>query len=114
MRNRFLAIIPSEAKRSRGIPRSSSKAVKRDPSTSLGMTIVGAAFILLLTSSASAQTDAQFVKANQDYAQGNFKEAIAGYETLVRAREWSANLFYNLGNAYFRTQDFGHAILNYE
>jgi len=24
------------------------------------------------------------------------------------------NLFYDLGNAYFRTGDFGHAILNYE
>ena len=69
---------------------------------------------LFLALPAFAQTDAQFAKANQDYAQGNFKEAIAGYEALVQSREWSPNLFYNLGNAYFRTQDFGHAILNYE
>jgi tetratricopeptide (TPR) repeat protein len=61
-----------------------------------------------------AQSDAEFAKANQDYAQNNFKEAISGFETLVRSGQWSANLFYNLGNAYFRAGDFGRAILNYE
>jgi tetratricopeptide (TPR) repeat protein len=61
-----------------------------------------------------AESDAEFAKANQDYAQNNFKEAISGYETLVRSGQWSANVFYNLGNAYFRAGDFGRAILNYE
>jgi tetratricopeptide (TPR) repeat protein len=61
-----------------------------------------------------AQPDADFTKANQEYAQSHFKEAISGYEALVRAEQWSATLFYDLGNAYFRTGDFGHAILNYE
>jgi len=68
----------------------------------------------VLTSSAFAQLDSDFAKANQDYAQGNFKEAISGYKTLVGSGQWSANLFYDLGNAYFRTGDFGRAILNYE
>src|SRR5712675_2706395 len=64
--------------------------------------------------SAIAQPDIGFAKANQEYAQGNFKGAIASYEALVRAGQWNANLFYDLGNAYFRTRDFGRAILNYE
>ena len=64
--------------------------------------------------SAIAQPNAEFAKANQEYAQGNFKEAIASYEALVRADQWNANLFYDLGNACFRTRDFGRAILNYE
>ena len=68
----------------------------------------------LLGSSAFAQPHADFAKANQEYAQGHFKEAISGYEALVRAGQWSANVFYDLGNAYFRTGDFGRAILNYE
>src|SRR5256886_8245127 len=74
------------------------------------------AFLLcaVSTSSAFAQLDSDFAKANQDYAHGNFKEAISGYKTLVGPGQWSANLFYDLGNAYFRTGDFGHAILNYE
>jgi tetratricopeptide (TPR) repeat protein len=65
-----------------------------------------------VAASAFAETD--FGKANQEYAQGHFKEAIGGYEALVRSGQWSANLFYDLGNAYFRTGDFGRAILNYE
>ncbi len=67
-----------------------------------------------LIPSVFAQSDAQFAKANQEYADRNFKEAIDGYDQLVRSGQWSANLFYDLGNAYFRVGDFGHAILNYE
>jgi tetratricopeptide (TPR) repeat protein len=67
-----------------------------------------------LISSAFAQPDAEFLKANQSYAEGRFQDAIKGYEALVQSRDFSANLFYNLGNAYFRAADPGAAILNYE
>ena len=70
--------------------------------------------ILCLFVATSAFAQAEFAKANQDFAQGDFKKAIAGYEALVHEGQWNANLFYNLGNAYFRTRDFGRAILNYE
>src|SRR5207249_9673837 len=88
-------------------------------STLLGMTRGTAlAFFLCInfaiTSSAFAQSDAQFTKANQEFAEGHFKEAISGYEALIRSGQWSANVFYDLGNAYFRTGNFGRAILNYE
>lgn len=62
---------------------------------------------------ANAQSDA-FAKANQKYAAGNFREAIASYESLVKAGEFSAAVFYDLGNAHFRAGDSGKAILNYE
>jgi tetratricopeptide (TPR) repeat protein len=80
---------------------------------------VSACFIAILCSAVSAassfaQAEGDFTNANQEYAQGHFAEAISGYEALVRAGQWSANLFYDLGNAYFRVGDFGHAILNYE
>src|SRR5438067_10146754 len=64
--------------------------------------------------SAFAQSETEFTKANQEYAEGHFKEAIDRYEALVRSGQWSANLFYDFGNAYFRTGDFGRAILNYK
>ena len=84
--------------------------IQRDPSTRLGMTgnQLPAIFFCLyfaIASSVFAQPDAEFAKANQEYAQGNFKEAIASYEALVRADQWNANLFYDLGNAYFRTRE---------
>jgi tetratricopeptide (TPR) repeat protein len=76
--------------------------------------LVSATACLLLASSAFAQSDAPFAKANAEYAAGHFKEAIDSYEQLARSGQWSANLFYDLGNAYFRVNDFGRAILNYE
>src|SRR5437773_12124128 len=63
---------------------------------------------------ASSFAQMDFDKANQECAQGHFKVAIDGYEALARSGQWSANVFYDLGNAYFRTGDFGRAILNYE
>ena len=63
---------------------------------------------------ASAQASPQFAKANQEYAAGDFNAASRDYEELVRARQDTPNLFYNLGNAYFRKKDFGRAILSYE
>ncbi|HEV2842171.1 MAG TPA: tetratricopeptide repeat protein [Chthoniobacterales bacterium] len=56
----------------------------------------------------------EFAKANQDYSEGHFQEATDGYQNLIRSGHWNANLFYNLGNAWFRLGNFGEAILNYE
>lgn len=55
-----------------------------------------------------------FEAANRAYEQGKFSEAKIGYEKLVEAGEWSANLFYNLGNADHRLGAPGRAILDYE
>jgi tetratricopeptide repeat protein len=74
------------------------------------------AIALCLTTPVRAETQAEtaFAKANADYSAGHFAEAVKGYESLVRGHHWSANVFYDLGNAYFRTGDVGRAILNYE
>src|SRR5437588_12679129 len=58
--------------------------------------------------------DDLFANANTEFAAGNFKAAIADYQAVVGSGEWSPNLFYDLGNAYFRHGDFGRAILNYD
>ena len=78
--------------------------------------LVVAGFLCLTIAPRSYATgaDAAFAKANSDYAAGRFREAIAGYESLAKDRQWSASLFYDLGNACFRVGDRGRAILNYE
>lgn len=80
------------------------------------MKLLTLAFLWLAGASILLAQDpvAQFAKADQNYASGEFKAAITDYEELVRAGQDAPNLFYNLGNAYFRQKDFGHAILNYE
>lgn len=64
--------------------------------------------------SARADQNSGFAKANQDYSEGHFQEAVDGYQNLINTGQWSANLFYDLGNASFRLGDFGEAILSYQ
>jgi tetratricopeptide (TPR) repeat protein len=52
--------------------------------------------------------------ANDAYHTGKYDEAKVDYLRLVQAGQYSANLFYNLGNAWFKSGDQGRAILNYE
>jgi tetratricopeptide (TPR) repeat protein len=78
---------------------------------------VGIAAILLgcaTAQSVHAEKNPAFARANQDYSEGHFQDAVDGYQTLVKSRQWNANLFYNLGNAWFRLGNFGESILNYE
>lgn len=62
-----------------------------------------------------AQTPEQvFDQANQLYQQNKFTEARDAYESIARNGFASGELYYNLGNSYYKTGDVGKAILNYE
>ena len=52
--------------------------------------------------------------ANIAYQKLNYDSAIVLYEKLVIANTISTEVYYNLGNAYFKKGDFAKAILNYE
>jgi tetratricopeptide (TPR) repeat protein len=52
--------------------------------------------------------------ANEAYQKGKYEEAKVDYIQLAGTHEYSADLFYNLGNAWFKLGDQGRAILNYE
>ena len=54
-------------------------------------------------------------KANADaeYNKGNYQQAIKDYEEILK-RGVSADIYYNLGNAYYRTDNIPQAILAYE
>jgi hypothetical protein len=51
---------------------------------------------------------------NQFYSQGNYKAAIEQYERLVQLPFSNELVYYNLGNAYFKNNQLGSAILNFE
>lgn len=55
-----------------------------------------------------------FFQANTLYAEGNYPAAIQAYEQLLVSGLESAPLYFNLGNAYFKTGENGQAILQYE
>jgi tetratricopeptide (TPR) repeat protein len=58
--------------------------------------------------------DQVFHEANQLYQQGKTSEARRLYESIVQNGFESGHLYYNLGNACYKTGDIAHAILNYE
>lgn len=71
--------------------------------------------LLLLTSVAgwAADTGNGFDAANKLYEQGKFSEAAVGYEKLVQSGTVSPALYFNLGNAFFKAGQLGHAVAAY-
>lgn len=59
------------------------------------------------------QAQSAWDNANAAYAAGNYEEAIIGYENILQETP-SAEVYYNLGNAYFKTGEIAHSILAYE
>lgn len=55
-----------------------------------------------------------FYHANALYKDGQYAAAARDYEDLVQAGWVSGNVYFNLGNAYFKAGERGKAILNYE
>ena len=55
-----------------------------------------------------------FYQANAAYDSGSYQEAAAQYKAILAQGYESWQLYYNLGNAYYRLDSLGYAILNYE
>jgi hypothetical protein len=78
--------------------------------------ILGLVVILFFLSVAQADIEsatALFQKGNASYEAGNFDQAIEEYQKIVNLGIKNSKVFYNLGNAYFRKNLLGKAILNY-
>ena len=70
---------------------------------------------LLALAAFSVQPARAITKQNADaeYSKGNYVQAIKDYEELLKKNK-SAALYYNLGNAYYRTDNITQAVLAYE
>ncbi|MCK4596795.1 SH3 domain-containing protein [bacterium] len=55
-----------------------------------------------------------FQRANQAYQEGQYQQAIELYEQIRQTGLTSGVVLYNLGNAYFKDNQLGRAILFYE
>ena len=51
--------------------------------------------------------------ADSAYVRQQYQQAIADYEALLK-KGVSADIYYNLGNAYYRTDNITRAVINYE
>ncbi|MCF6242569.1 MAG: tetratricopeptide repeat protein [Bacteroidales bacterium] len=71
----------------------------------------------VLSLSSIAQPDSLYKyieQGNKAYIENEFEKAILAYETVIQNGYSAAELYYNLGNAYYRTKNYKAAILNYE
>ncbi|GAP72728.1 BatD protein [Candidatus Symbiothrix dinenymphae] len=53
-------------------------------------------------------------KGNEAYTKGDYPQAVKLYEEALATNGESADVYYNLGNAYYRLNKVAPAILNYE
>ncbi|NOY38557.1 MAG: tetratricopeptide repeat protein [Chlorobi bacterium] len=68
-----------------------------------------------ITSALRAEApDSLIVRANLFYANKMYEDAAALYQQVADSGLVASDLYYNLGNAYFKSHDIAHAILNYE
>lgn len=70
--------------------------------------------ILLFFSSIFMWSQASFDKANELYQQENYEEAVQLYEEILKSGQHSPEVYFNLGNAYYKLNQVAPAIYNYE
>jgi tetratricopeptide (TPR) repeat protein len=63
--------------------------------------------------SAAVNPGSAFDRANRLYEEGKYTDAIQAYQALQDQSLTSPALFFNLGNAYFKSGQIGRAIANY-
>ncbi|TMA39023.1 MAG: hypothetical protein E6J79_04720, partial [Deltaproteobacteria bacterium] len=86
----------------------------------LGRSLIAASLLLITLARAThAMAPAEtpntiFFHANALYGEERWAEAAAEYERVLAVGWESGNLYFNLGNAWFRAGDVGRAVLDYE
>jgi tetratricopeptide (TPR) repeat protein len=80
--------------------------------------VAGCLVALAMAATAIAATSdgpsALFIRANGLYGEEHYAEAAATYEQILAGGVESGAVQFNLGNAYLKTGDVGHAVLAYE
>ncbi|HSO19736.1 MAG TPA: tetratricopeptide repeat protein, partial [Desulfosarcina sp.] len=79
------------------------------------MTAAGLLLMVSFSTGATASENARiFMDGTAAYRLGDWPAAIEAFERLAGKGIENGRLFYNLGNAYLKNDDLGHALLWYE
>ena len=77
--------------------------------------IISVLIALVLAENVPAQSyDQEFALANKAYLDGNYSEAMQGYQNILASGIVSGEVYFNLGNTYYKLQQYGQAIYCYE
>ncbi len=81
----------------------------------LNLRLLMAGVMLCCCSAVFAQQPAELYKAaSQQYKANQFEQAAAGYEKILSQGYKTAEVYYNLGNCYYKLNILNKAIVNYE
>lgn len=61
-----------------------------------------------------ASDNSAFAKANSLYTAESYQEAADSYEAILQSGQHSAEVYFNLGNSYYKLNNVGPAIYNFE
>jgi len=104
-----LACLAADRIRSARMP---SLLVRRFSAGLLCLLIVGC-FFLSREQLRAEEVTAAFDAANKFYAEGKYMEAVGAYEKILETGRASSAIYFNLGNAFFKSGQIGHAIAAY-
>ena len=71
-------------------------------------------FITLCSLNNTYANDSLFLQANEEYINEKYEIAISIYDSILSNGFQSGELFYNLGNCYYKKNDWANAIWCYE
>jgi tetratricopeptide (TPR) repeat protein len=71
-------------------------------------------FVLPLLSFGNDDASGLFKKANDYYAKAQYKDALAAYQQIIDDGYQSAGVYFNMGDASYKTGDIPSAVLYYE
>ena len=70
--------------------------------------------VLLFSVLINAQNKDAFLQANDFYNNGDYQDAIVGYESILNTQVHSPELYFNLANAYYKLNQIAASIYFYE
>ena len=76
--------------------------------------MLSAYLLILFFLNAQSQVEVVFDEGNALYNQGNYTEAIEKYNSIINNGFESGELYYNLGNAYYKINDIANSIFYFE
>lgn len=71
-------------------------------------------FIIALLLSVQVYAQSAFENGNVLYKEGKYKEAVNAYESILDSGKESPEVYFNLGNAYYKLNAIAPSIYNYE
>lgn len=93
-----------------------SSMSRKKKNSSKGLAAIAVALLLIPGAARAAQNypDSLWNAGVSAYTEGSWQAAAESWESISDLGVESSELYYNIGNAYFKMSDYAHAILYYE